>query len=66
MKNSRGEESPRPESESVPSGEEYGVCAEAMEVARWLPPSWRRDGDECEVSIEGIGSLFNFVQDERL
>ena len=25
-----------------------------------------RDGDECEVSIEGIGSLFNFVQDERL
>jgi len=25
-----------------------------------------RDGDECEISIEGIGSLFNFVQDERI
>jgi 2-keto-4-pentenoate hydratase/2-oxohepta-3-ene-1,7-dioic acid hydratase in catechol pathway len=24
-----------------------------------------RDGDECEVAIEGIGSLFNYVQDER-
>lgn len=25
-----------------------------------------RDGDECEITIEGIGRLFNFIQDERV
>ncbi len=30
------------------------------------PPAWMRDGDVCEIEIEGVGILRNPVQDEKL
>lgn len=29
------------------------------------PPAWMRDGDTCEVEIEGVGILRNPIQDEK-
>jgi len=34
--------------------------------ARRQPPLWLNDGDAVEVSVEGVGRLFNPVTDERL
>jgi 2-keto-4-pentenoate hydratase/2-oxohepta-3-ene-1,7-dioic acid hydratase in catechol pathway len=30
------------------------------------PPVWMRDGDVCEIEVEGIGILRNPVRDEVL
>ena len=29
------------------------------------PPAWMRDGDVCEIEIEGVGLLRNPIVDER-
>jgi 2-keto-4-pentenoate hydratase/2-oxohepta-3-ene-1,7-dioic acid hydratase in catechol pathway len=29
------------------------------------PPVWMKDGDVCEVEIEGVGTLSNPIKDEK-